>query len=73
MKKTLATLCLVGSTLALTACDSTTMGDVDTQPPYAMERTATHEQGTMMKAAPVVQTPTRVAPAEQVFQRAQSK
>jgi len=70
MKKLVATFCLLGSTLALSACDSTDMGYVDTAPPYAVERTATHEQD----AAPAaVATPTRVAPAEKVFQRAQTK
>ena len=39
MKKLLATICVLGSTLALTACDSTGTGYVDTQPPYASERT----------------------------------
>ncbi len=70
MKKTLAAICLVGSTFALTACDSTTMGDVDTAPPYALERTATHSKEV---ATEVVATPTRVKPAEKVFQRAQAK
>ncbi len=68
MKKALATFCLIGSTLAVSACDTTGEGNVETQPPYALERTASHEQ-----AAPVVATPTRVAPAEKVFQRAQTK
>ncbi len=72
MKKSVATFCLVGATLALSACDSTNMGDVDTSPPYAMERTATHEQGVKTSPA-VVATPTRVAPAEKVFHRAQTK
>ncbi len=66
MKKVAATLCLLGSTLALSACDTTGTGNVDTQPPYTMERTASHEQ-----IAPA--TPTRVVPAERVFQRAQTK
>ncbi|MGH1379011.1 MAG: hypothetical protein ACRBB3_09345 [Alphaproteobacteria bacterium] len=69
MKKTLATLCLVGSTLALSACDTTGTGNVDTAPPYAQERTATHEKDAM----PVTATPTAVVPAERVFQRAQTK
>ena len=38
--KTLVAICLLGSTLALAACDSTGTGYVDTQPPYASERTA---------------------------------
>ncbi len=70
MKKAIATICFVGSALSLTACDTTSMGDVDTQPPYAMERTAKYEQAT--KYEPVA-TPTKVAPAEKVFQRAQTK
>lgn len=39
MKKLLATVCIIGSTLALTACDSTGSGYSDVQPPYANERT----------------------------------
>jgi len=65
MKKTLATFCLVGATLSLSACDTTGTGDIDTAPPYAMERTATHEQP--------MAAPAEVAPAERVFQRAQMK
>ena len=65
MKKTIATLCLVGSTIALSACGSTDTGHIDSAPPYAMERTATHESEMV--------TPTEVAPAERVFQRAQTK
>ncbi len=71
MKKSVATFCLLGATLALSACDSTDMGYVDTDPPYAVERTATHEKEVVAPAA--VATPTRVAPAEKVFQRAQTK
>lgn len=67
MKKTIATLCLVGSTLALSACDTTGTGDIDTAPPYTQERTATHAH----EVVPV--TPTAVVPAERVFQRAQTK
>tara|TARA_B100001778_G_scaffold119995_1_gene98537 strand:- start:102 stop:305 length:204 start_codon:yes stop_codon:yes gene_type:complete len=67
MKKTLASFCLVGATLALSACDTTATGDIDTDPPYAMERTATHE-----RPAPAA-APMEVAPAEKVFQRAQMK
>ncbi len=67
MKKTIATLCLVGSAFALSACDSTGMGYVDTDPPYSMERTA-QGHGDMGMS-----TPTNVAPAERVFQRAQTK
>lgn len=68
MKKAISAFCLVGATLSLAACDTTGMGDVDTAPPYAMERTAT----TTPKPVPVA-APTPVAPAEKVFQRAQTK
>lgn len=67
MKKAISAFCLVGATMALAACDTTGTGHVDTAPPYALERTATPQA-----EAPVV-TPTRVQPAEQVFQRAQTK
>ncbi len=69
MKKTTATFCLLGATLALSACGTATTGNVDTNPPYAMERTATYGDGMSAPAA----TPTRVAPAEKVFKRAQTK
>lgn len=62
MKKAIATICLVGSTLALAACDTTGTGDVQTDAPYAMERTASTEQ-----VAPAV------TPAEEVFHKAQVK
>ena len=71
MKKTVATFCLLGATLALTACDSTDWGDVDSGPPYTQGRTASHGEATQSSHA--VATPTRVAPAEKVFQRAQTK
>ncbi len=70
MKKAISAFCLFGATLSLAACDTTGMGEVDTQPPYAMERTAKPQP----QATPTVQpTPTAVAPAERVFQRAQTK
>ncbi|MCK5384268.1 MAG: lipoprotein [Alphaproteobacteria bacterium] len=67
MKKIAATFCLLGATLALSACSSTTKGDADMTQPYSMERTATYS-GEMPAA-----TPSRVAPAEKVFRRAQTK
>jgi len=71
MKKSIATFCLLGSTLALSACNFATTGDVNTAPPYSMERTATY--GEITTPAPIAATPTRVAPAEKVFRRAQTK
>ncbi len=65
MKNTLAILCLAGSTIALSACNGT--GNVDIAPPYTQARTATHAEGITYIA------PTPVAPAERVFQRAQTK
>ena len=62
MKKLIAAVCVLGSTLALTACDSTGTGYVDTQPPYASERTA----GETPAAAPV-------ASAEPVFEKKVTK
>lgn len=63
MKKLLATVCVLGSTLALTACDTTGSGYVDTQPPYASERT--------VGAAPaVVEAP---ASAEPVMEKRVTK
>ena len=68
MKNTLAILCLAGSTIALSACNGT--GHIDTDPPYALERTATHTQEMQQE---MYVAPTAVAPAERVFQRAQTK
>ena len=62
MKKLLASVCLLGSVVALSACDSTGDGYVDTQPPYATERTA----GATQQAAPVQS-------AEPVFERKVTK
>ncbi len=64
MKKLIATVCVLGSTLALTACDSTGTGYVDTQPPYASERTA--------GAAPAAAA-APVASAEPVFEKKVTK
>lgn len=45
MKKLALTLCIAGSAIGLTACDTTGSGNVDTAAPYDMERTASHEDG----------------------------
>ncbi len=62
MKKVFATLCFVASTIALSACDTTGTTNTEANAPYAMERTASHDGST-----------TEVAPAEEVFQKAQKK
>lgn len=62
MKKLIASLCLLGSVVALSACDSAGDGYVDTQPPYSTERTA----GATQAAAPVQS-------AEPVFERKVTK
>ena len=67
MKKIIATTCLLVSTVALSACDTVGSGNVDREPPYAMERTASHQQ------EEVYVEPVRAAPAERIFQRAQTK
>ncbi len=69
MRKTVATFCLIGATFSLSACNFATKGDVDTAPPYSIERTAKYSSETSGSVA----TPTRVAPAEKVFRRAQNK
>ncbi len=64
MKKLAATLCLIGSALALSACESTGEGYVDTQPPYASERTA---------GATKAPTAAPVQSAEPVFEKRVTK
>ena len=66
MKKLIAAVCVLGSTLALTACDSTGTGYVDTQPPYANERTAGEAPAAAAVAAPVTS-------AEPVFEKKVTK
>lgn len=82
MKKLVATLCLAGTTLALSACSTgSSIKDNDRQPPFGLERTAKHKQSdqvTPVVVAPVAvpvqaATPQKVKPAEKVFQRAQTK
>jgi hypothetical protein len=63
MKKIVASLCLLGATMALAACDTTGMGYVDTQPPFTDERTV----GTV----PTASAP--VASAEPVFEQKVTK
>ena len=80
MKKTVATFCLIGSTIALSACTSNQEYSESEYPtPYAMERTATHEHTATEQS--VVEIPKKSMekktykqkPAEKVFQRAQQK
>lgn len=61
MKKFIATICILGSAAALSACSTQGEGNRELQPPYAQERTAGQGQA----AAP--------APAERVFQQRQVK
>ncbi|MCB1680411.1 MAG: hypothetical protein H6858_05545 [Rhodospirillales bacterium] len=69
MKKTVATICLIGSTLALAACASSESAEEnELATPYALERTATHEE-TDNAVVAVPAQPT----ADKVFQRAQTK
>jgi predicted small lipoprotein YifL len=62
MKKVFATLCLVASTLALSACGTTGTTNTESNAPYAQGRTATYDSASAASD---------VAPAEEVFQRAQ--
>lgn len=67
MKRTVATICLIGSTLALAACASSeTAENKELATPYTMERTASHE-GSDAGVAETAQ------PAEKVFQKANTK
>jgi hypothetical protein len=61
MKNLAVTLCIAGTALALTACDTTGQGNVETAAPYATERTASGDNS----AAP--------AREERVFRSSQSK
>lgn len=72
MKKVIAAVCVLGSTLALTACDSTGSGYVDTQPPYAAERTAGESPAAAPVAAPVA-APEKSKSAEPVFEKKVTK
>lgn len=68
MKKTVATICLIGSTLALAACASSESADSsELATPYALERTATHD-GTDNA---VVEVPAQ--DGDKVFQKAVAK
>ena len=67
MKKLALTLTIAGTALALTACGSTGRGDIDTEPPYAMERTASHSN------APAYEMETAPVRAERTFKRMQTK
>lgn len=58
MKNVIATLCLLVSTIALSACETANSGKN-----YAVDRTASYAD------APAAE----VAPAEEVFQKAQNK
>ena len=64
MKKFAATLCIAGTAIALSACDTTGTGEVDTAPPYATERTAGYDSEP---------APAPAAPAERVFREYQAK
>lgn len=66
MKKLIAAVCVLGSAAALTACDSTGSGYVDTQPPYATERTVGAAPAVYAPAAPAVEAPKS---AEPVFEK----
>ena len=65
MKKLAATLCIIGTAFALSACATEGSGDVQTAAPYATERTAGGEE-----AAPARPAPRR---AERTFSASQRK
>lgn len=68
MKKFLAIAVVLGSTMALGACESG-VGYVDTAPPYTQERTASGPT----EAAPMKAAPVRYRAAERTFSKVQAK
>lgn len=70
MKKLIATIAIVGSAATLSACETSGYGDVDTAPPYADERTATHGNNADARQPAARPAPVR---AERVFRERQSK
>ncbi len=60
MKKLIATMCILGSAAALSACSTDGEGNRELQPPYAQERTAGN-------------TSHQAAPAERTFNQRQVK
>lgn len=62
MKNLAVTLCIAGTALALTACDTTGHGNVETAAPYATERTASGDNSAVVPAR-----------EERVFRSSQSK
>lgn len=65
-----ALVLVAGSAIALSACNTTGMGNVETAPPYSTERTASH--GNDMVVQPVQTAPAPVH-SERVFKSVQSK
>ena len=66
MKKLIATIAIIGSAATLSSCETSGLGDVDTAPPNADERTASHGS----EAPAPAPAPVR---AERVFREVQSK
>lgn len=64
MKKISAVLCIAGTALALSACQSGEMGNVETAVPYTTSRTASHGDQAVTSAAPQ---------SERVFRQVQTK
>lgn len=71
MKKFAALLLIAGSAVALSACETGNgMGNVDTQPPYSTERTASHSDSATVETRTPVVTEQR---SDRVFRRVQTK
>ena len=65
--KTFSTiLCIAGTAVALSACNTSGSGNYDTEPPYAQERTASHSNTASPAPAPAPR-------AERVFREQQTK
>jgi len=72
MKKFLAIATVLGTTMALGACNGN-MGYVDTAPPYTQERTQGTAPTAAATAAVTKAAPVRYKAAERTFSKVQSK
>ena len=65
MKKLALAVCVLGSAVALSACETSGTGNVETAAPYEMERTAT--------SSPTYTPPAEPVKAERTFREYQAK
>jgi hypothetical protein len=73
MNKVVATFALIGLTAAVSACDTTGSGNVETAAPYALERTANGGDAAMNEQVAAPATEHQIQGGEKVFHKAQTK